>query len=340
MRKKIQNSFNELPPSSHESLRDSLITHIGQITYETESIIVTQLCLAIADLALLMASWKNPIIDMIENLSTRQESVWPLLEILTCIPEELDSRYLRLGANRREEIHKQFEASSPQVLEFLVACLTTYGNSNELILYHTLRCYNAWLAIRVMPLNNITENPVAQQIFCLLSVKETSRKLHNISADCLCTLLHCIESNNRDSNINPTITAQIFNGVIALETGYHSSVVQEDLDKTLNYCRIFTVLCESFFYSMLAENDVPHYSTKGLDLVLMCVGHFDYEVAEITFNLWYRLSEELYRLNNDELAARFKPHIERLLSALYRHAQMESDHDGLIEETDSFNVNT
>lgn len=72
-----------------------------------------------------------------------------------------------------------------------------------------------------------------------------------------------------------------------------------------------------------------YYAIKVLDLVLMCVGHHDYEVAEITFNLWYVLSEELYQKNTKELTEMFKPYIERLITALCRHCQMEPDCEGI-----------
>lgn len=50
------------------------------------------------------------------------------------------------------------------------------------------------------------------------------------------------------------------------------------------------------------------------------------KVAQITFNLWYRLSEILYQKNSDDLNNVFRPHIERLIGALCRHCQMEPDH--------------
>lgn len=49
-------------------------------------------------------------------------------------------------------------------------------------------------------------------------------------------------------------------------------------------------------------------------------------MAEITFNLWYRLSEELYMKNSDALTGVFKPYVERLIAALCHHCQMEPDH--------------
>ncbi|CAD6999639.1 transportin-3 [Ceratitis capitata] len=337
MRNKIQNSFYELPPSSHESLRDSLIAHIGQITDETDAIIVTQLSLAVADLALLMAAWKQPIIDLLYMLSPQPQSVWPLLEILTLIPEEIDSRYLRLGANRREEIHMQLDFAAPKVLEFLCMCTQHTDGQKERLVNSTIRCFSAWVSAQAIPVHHFTENSVGHKVFQLLSSGETSRKLHDTCTECLCALLSCIEVNQDRSSLDPAMEAHIFNAVCSLETAYHMSVANEDIDKTINYCRIFTVLCEAFLHKMLSKEDVPHYTVKGIDLVLLCVGHFDYEVAEITFIFWYRLSEDLFSRNNDTLISHFKPHIERLLGALYRHAQMDADHDGLIDENEGFN---
>ncbi|XP_023297905.2 transportin-3 [Lucilia cuprina] len=337
MRNKIQNSFNELPMNSHDSLRDSLIAHVGQITNETDTVIVTQLCLAVADLALLMSSWKQPVVDLLDMLSPQPQSVWPLLEILTLIPEEIDSRYLRLGANRREEIHKQLDAAAPKVMEFLCMCMQHGEASQEKIINSTLRCYSSWVAIQAIPLQQSANSPLTQQVFHLLSLENCSRKLHDTCTECLCSLLSCIEANAGRDNLDPQLKMQIFNAVRMLETAYHTSVGMEDIDKIMNYCRIFTVLCEAFFFEMFENEDDPHYSIKGLDLVLICVGHYDYEVAEITFNLWCRLSEELFQRNNDTLTGHFKPHIERLIGALYRLAQMEPDHEGLIDDNDSFN---
>ena len=50
------------------------------------------------------------------------------------------------------------------------------------------------------------------------------------------------------------------------------------------------------------------------------------QVAEITFNFWYKLSEVLYRKNSDEINSCFRPSIERLFEALYRHCQIDVDH--------------
>lgn len=93
MRTKIHQCFYELPQDVHNSLRNSLLDHISQINETTSAVIVTQLCVALADLALQMPSWAKPTLDLISSFS--QTNIWPLLEILTVLPEELESRSVR-----------------------------------------------------------------------------------------------------------------------------------------------------------------------------------------------------------------------------------------------------
>jgi transportin-3 len=76
--------------------------------------------LALADLILQMASWVEPVIDLIQKFGDNVASLWPLLEILTVLPEEVNSRFLRLGANRRQQITTNFTTNGNSVLEFLV----------------------------------------------------------------------------------------------------------------------------------------------------------------------------------------------------------------------------
>ncbi len=49
------------------------------------------------------------------------------------------------------------------------------------------------------------------------------------------------------------------------------------------------------------------------------------QIADITFNVWYRLSEELLKQNEGQLCELFKPYIERLISHLCSHCQLDED---------------
>uniref|UniRef100_A0A6P7FJC4 Transportin-3 isoform X1 n=1 Tax=Diabrotica virgifera virgifera TaxID=50390 RepID=A0A6P7FJC4_DIAVI len=341
MRTKIHQSFHELPLEVHTSLRDSLLEHIGQINEATNTVIVTQLCVALADLALQMPSWQNPTLDLINRFS--QTNIWPLLEILTVLPEELESRSVRLGENRRIDVLEEMKISAPTVNEFLKHCSKLYEtNWQEHVQFNVkvLRCFTSWISVGAISLNDLSDSIVINRAFEILNFKPQNDKhtisaaFHEAATDCICTLLLSLENNNNQLGLEN----YLFNNIINLDVPYHLSVANEDQGKSMDYCRLFTELAESFLEKIIANSNTKqmHYAIKILDLVLMCVGHHDYEVAEITFNLWYVLSEELYQKNNKEKTELFRPYVERLITALCRHCQMEPDSEGLLEDGDEF----
>lgn len=342
MRTKIHQSFHELPVEAHISLRDSLLDHISQITEATNTVIVTQLSLALADLVLQMPSWQRATLDLINRFS--QSHLWPLLEVLTVLPEELESRSVRLGENRRIEVLEDFKLCAPTVNEFLKHCCNNYSTNiheNVQVNIKIIRCFTSWVSLGAIPLQDISDNVVVSHTFSVLRYKQESDKhqpiggaLHNASTDCVCTLLQCLEDNNNQHSLE----TYLFNSILSFEVAYHLSVANEDQEKSMNYCRIFTELGEAFLEKIVnsSTDKSHHFAMKVFDLVLVCVGHHDYEVAEITFNLWYLLSEELYQKNNKTVTELYRPYVERLVTALCRHCQMEPDHEGLLEDGDDF----
>ncbi|CAH2013492.1 unnamed protein product [Acanthoscelides obtectus] len=341
MRTKIHQSFHELPLEVHTSLRDSLLNHVSQITEAASTVVVTQLCLALADLILQLPSWQKPALDLITRFS--QNHIWPLLEVLTVLPEELETRSVRLGENRRMEVLDDMKFCAPTVSEFLKHCCNMYGtNWHDHIQVNVkiLRCFTSWISIGAISLNDIADHMIINRAFEILNFKPQNEKetlagaFHEAATDCICTLLHCLEDNNNQMELENFL----FNNIVNLEVPYHMSVANEDQGKAMDYCRLFTELAETMLEKIVSQSSPKqmHYATKVLDLVLICVGHHDYEVAEITFNLWYVLSEELYQRNNKEITELFRPYIERLITALCRHCQMEPDYEGLLDDGDEF----
>uniref|UniRef100_A0A1A8F3R9 Transportin-3 n=1 Tax=Nothobranchius korthausae TaxID=1143690 RepID=A0A1A8F3R9_9TELE len=329
MKMKIQTSFYELPPETHIALRDSLLTHIQNLK-DLSPIIVTQLALAIADLALQMASWKGCVHTLIEKYNNDISSMPFLIEILTVLPEEVHSRSLRIGANRRTEIIEDLAFYSTTVVTLLASCVEKTGD--EKMLMKVFRCLGSWFNLGVLDSNFMASNHLLMVLFQILQRDETSTNLHEAASDCVCSALYAIE--NVDTNI--ALALQLFQGVLTLETAYHMAVAREDLDKVLNYCRVFTELCETFLETTVRSPGQGMGDLRTLELLLICAGHPQYEVVEISFNFWYRLGEHLYKINDANLHTIFRPYIQRLLHCLARHCQLDPDHEGIPEETDDF----
>uniref|UniRef100_A0A3B3Z2N9 Exportin-1/Importin-beta-like domain-containing protein n=1 Tax=Poecilia mexicana TaxID=48701 RepID=A0A3B3Z2N9_9TELE len=320
MKMKIQTSFYELPPETHNALRDSLLTHIQNLK-DLSPIIVTQLALAIADLALQMASWKGCVHTLIEKYNEDVGSMPFLIEILTVLPEEVHSRSLRIGANRRTEIIEDLAFYSNTVVALLTSCVEKAGG-DEKMLIKVFRCLGSWFNLGVLDSNFMASNQLLMVLFQILQRDETSTNLHEAASDCVCSALYAIE--NVDTNV--ALALQLFQGVLTLETAYHMAVAREDLDKVLNYCRIFTELCETFLETTVRTPGQGMGDLRTLELLLICAGHPQYEVVEISFNFWYRLGEHLYKINDANLHGVFRPYIQRLLHCLARHCQLDPDH--------------
>ncbi|KAM5255912.1 transportin-3 isoform 6-T6 [Ctenodactylus gundi] len=271
MKMKIQTSFYELPTDSHASLRDSLLTHIQNLK-DLSPVIVTQLALAIADLALQMPSWKGCVQTLVEKYSNDVTSLPFLLEILTVLPEEVHSRSLRIGANRRTEIIEDLAFYSSTVVSLLMTCVEKAG-TDEKMLMKVFRCLGSWFNLGVLDSNFMANNKLLALLFEVLQQDKTSSNLHEAASDCVCSSLYAIE--NVETNL--PLAMQLFQGVLTLETAYHMAVAREDLDKVLNYCRIFTELCETFLEKIVCTPGQGLGDLRTLELLLICAGHPQYE---------------------------------------------------------------
>lgn len=333
MRTKIQYVFHELPPESHASLRDSLMEHLAKVSKDTAPVIVTQLSLAMADLALQMASWKSFVVDLISRFGCSITHIPVLLEVLTVLPEELNSRPLRLGANRRNEIIELFNQVSGQVVQLLDACLQPAQNPDERVRARVFRCLGSWFSVGGLRLDHPTLHKLLASVFDALKSPSTTSSVHETASDCICNALMLLGQHSSQTQVLAQVLVQ---GVYSLVEPYHLSVAHEDLDRSVNYCRIFTELAESLLDDMIQHPGQGLGDPRCLDLLLTCVGHYDYEVAEITFNLWYRLSEALYKESNDNLNTFFGRYIQMLLVALCRHCQLDPDKEGVPSDKDDF----
>ena len=79
-----------------------------------------------ADLALQMLSWTDPVGDLTTKFFDIDGNTPPplaLLEVLTVLPEESASQHLRLGGNRRMTITNYLVESATTVMKVLVGIM-------------------------------------------------------------------------------------------------------------------------------------------------------------------------------------------------------------------------
>jgi len=331
MRTKIQYAFHELPPTSHQSLRDSLLSHCTKINHETPHAITIQLCLALSDLALQMASWKNATEELIRQFGSNVQYWTFLLELLALLPEEINSRSLRLGENRRDEVTNELVVASPVLIELLLTVLKT-ATEDTRIQAQVVHCLGSWLSAYAIPQTFLVPSKLLCIPFSAMSTKDCPSHLHQVASDCICSALYACG----DLNVGNELAHALFEGVIALCDGYHMSVALEELDKSVNYARVFTEMGEALVGTIVATPNEGFGSFKTLELLLTCVGHCNFEVADITFTFWNRLAELLYDERDKTVSELFKPYVARLIIALCRHCQYDATMESLPDEADDF----
>lgn len=77
-----------------------------------------------------------------------------------------------------------------------------------------------------------------------------------------------------------------------------------------SYGRLYSELCIMLLEPLVNSPGHDYGDLKSLELLLKASEFHDYSVCETTFDIWYRLSEALYYLSEEEFkekAAVYKP---------------------------------
>lgn len=88
-RSQVTFDLQQVDPSHRIGLRDSLLSALEKCA-SGPRVILIQICLALAGLALQMPEWQNVIPGLIESFGQDPSKVPALLEFLTVLPEEVN----------------------------------------------------------------------------------------------------------------------------------------------------------------------------------------------------------------------------------------------------------
>ncbi|VDK71439.1 unnamed protein product [Litomosoides sigmodontis] len=337
MRQKLLHSMKELPSSSYLSLRDSLINHLRNYEsypLERNSVIITQLCLALSDLYLQVPEWTNFVTEILERFGTPDKTP-VLLAFLKTLPEEVQSSHLRIGENRRRTINTELAQKTQTVIQFLVGCYSqvcAFNGNDDAILKRVLSCFSSWLLNPLIPTDDIATSDLLKYVFSLLQNPNSPSSLHDSACECIVSALYRAE----DTNVNRALAMAMQTACYGMADSFSMAVANDDFDRLQGYARVFCELNESLLECMIREPGQGLGDFRSIEMLLLLAGYHDYNLVEMTFNIWYRLSEYLYERNDDDLNAQFKPYIERYIMALYKHCRFDTDQEDIPDENDDF----
>eukprot|EP00053_Salpingoeca_punica_P004643 m.50135 g.50135 ORF g.50135 m.50135 type:complete len:916 (+) comp12881_c0_seq1:130-2877(+) len=317
MRTKIKHHFYELPESTHASLRDALLTHLRAIR-PGMNIIVTQLSLAIADLAVYMHTWPNPLSDFMMCLGA-PEYVQVLLEVLTVLPEEVQDEQLRIPVPRRMDLRHQLGADSQGVFSFLEQLFSTHTQDEDM-LNKILRCLTSWLFFGGSGAQNFVRSPMLPFVFQSMFVAG----LCDAAGEAATAVVYLSADKVFQGPLRATVVPLVF----SLQQTFVQNMHDSDISRAI--AGVFSELAESEMLD-LARSPTPDRLTL-MDLMLLVARHPDPDIVQLTFNFWYALGEELYESNcPDSVLNAFKPYLLMFVEALVNHVKLPGEFDGLVD---------
>ncbi|KAK6028167.1 CDK-activating kinase assembly factor MAT1 [Ostertagia ostertagi] len=337
LRQKIMKSLSELPKDAYLSLRESLISHLSYIDVSCHDQVAdataTQLCLAVADLYIQVPEWKNWVNELLQRFSALEgDRTRMLLTLLRVFSEEV--QFSKVGENRRNEIRSELAASGASVIAYLSQVLEGYVADHDMI-KKVLLCLSAYLQNPALSTDQFAASPLLNNVFQILAAPNAPNFLHDAATECAVSALVRAEDHHAHQALAMSLQAAVYQ----LHGAFNQAVAMEDMDKLQNFARIFVELAESLLEKIVNEgSDDPNSmgSINTLELLLLLAGHHDYSLIEMTFNIWYRISEGLFSFEDDQHIEKFKPYVQRYLTALYRHCRYDTEEEGIPDRDGDF----
>ncbi|KAG6851195.1 hypothetical protein H0H93_015205 [Arthromyces matolae] len=321
-RTKVTYDLQQVDQKTLPELRDSLLSALKMYKAGPRNI-VTQLCLAIAGIALQMPEWANPVETMVEAFGKNPETVHLLLQFLVILPEEVNgnSRIPITDDEYRERVDHLLTANSKRVVDLLSMYSQALGVSFE-VQVQIFNCLRSWIMAGEVSSTDLTQSPLFAFAFEALA----SHQLFDAAVDVICELIH--ETQEIDDNM--PIIELIVPKVIALKPlllEHH-----EDPDRIKGYARIFTEAGETYRVLLLhhAETFFPIVEAIG-----ECSAYSDLDIVPITFPFWMRLAQNIGKRSS--VPPLFLDAYRSLMRVIIGHLHFPPDSEGLTgQEADTF----
>ncbi|KAJ2765916.1 Nuclear import receptor, partial [Coemansia nantahalensis] len=255
LRNKIISDFGELGELGALSLRDSVVAHLRAARRGPQPLI-TQLCLALADLAVQLEAWTDPFGDMTRTFLSDPESVSCLLEFLAVLPEEaLNERIILTPDFYAQRSSTLLTQRAGDLIQLLVQCLQQRDLKADA---HTrvLVCFTSWLKNGEITLMMIQATPLIELSFAALKAEDSA--VFETAVDAVCGIIFETQvDRDDDPNVVQAKEAAVEQQLVAQLTAVaalmraDAHVADGDEERIQGYCRVFTEAGEAWMYRIV-----------------------------------------------------------------------------------------
>ncbi|KAF8946454.1 Nuclear import receptor [Haplosporangium gracile] len=314
LRRKIVDDFQDLDAASRKQLHTSLL-NISFQHKASAKVIRTQLCLALAALALRMLEWEQPVRHMINLYGSNAADLPYLLEFLTVLPEDVnDSRCPNLTdeeyRNRADELLTQ---NANEILKMLVMFMEGSGGDTKLQ-EAVFRCFLSWLRSGDIATSSLAKNPLLAFSFKALQMPE----LFDTAVDVVCELIY----QTKDIEESMPVIEEIYPNLLPLRQEIVQSLEDDNEDNIRGYCKIFVEAGECYLSLVVRHTDHFRGIVEG---IAECTSFHDLDVVPMTFRFWYQLADELRK--NEEARVKYQDVYEKLVDVMIKHLHYPDDMD-------------
>ncbi|ORY31770.1 armadillo-type protein [Naematelia encephala] len=330
LRAKILYDLSQLPREQLPPLRDSLLSSLSPLTQPGAPVgsraVLTQLCLALSDLALQMPEWPNVVGGMIEQYGKDPSTVTILLGFVKALVEEEGHPRLPIYSNEaRAYVSNLLGNAAEQVTGVLSMYIQAAGITVAIqtAVFDTLR---SWLqGGHIVPIQ-VAQTPLFPSLFDALA----SDQLFDSAVDCLCDLIH--ETQEVEDNVQ--VVEQVVSRLLALRPQLDAH--KEDPDRIRGYCRLYCEAGECYKDLIMRH---PQDLFPLVEAILVCSEYPDLDIVPITFNFWYTLATALASHTSEPAFAHLLESYARLQTVIISHLHFPRDDEPqTAQERDEFRL--
>ncbi|SCU95168.1 LADA_0G13982g1_1 [Lachancea dasiensis] len=308
------------------SLLDLIVKH-------SQKLIVTQLCIALARLAIQHLEWRNPISEIIESLNQFPHK---LVEFLKILPEEtLDIKSTPLSEDEfQSRTHELIDQIAENVMGYLVSLIDTLNTPSAMVtVSQLLRCINSW-AYEVPIHQLISINSLISLVFHVLnSAHDSDTETFDVAVECLCTIV----KETRDV-ADESVIAALYEQLMAVQSNIcpmdRISDLEEYEDIMDGLTRLFAEAGEAWCV-FIAKN--PHvFKPLVTGLLFLTCKNTDLDVVKYAFPFWFNLKQMLVLPRFKDQRSAYQDIFTELIDGIIAHLRYPYGNFLNNEEQDKF----
>merc|ERR1719336_144253 len=226
--------------------------------------------LAIADFSVQRPDWEKVVEDIVEALYP--DHTIALLNILNCLPEEINSGRIPLAPPQKDDIRKVYRNCAPQVLSFLEQVWSNLKDDDVSNRRLVLECFASWSRVfQQIDATALLNSSLFLSCFQAVEVQQTFT--HACTA-----LVEIIPiSATQEGRQWAEIQQMIIKNVLKLSDFLAKAIQQEDADSTYHLSRLF-VMVSTAYKAQLCQN--PESLFKMLQITIEITRQKDIHVSQ------------------------------------------------------------